>query len=152
MANDAVDVAEVWRRAPVNTRCQHAVFWVRLSRWGLSRARVSNWFAVRGGECVEKFAHIQLAHLGCESVKAARDDRQERGRVDRIEGIKSVVRRPDEHGEIERYSEAQQANQEYVSHARPLTCPAPAEGRGRTSVPRLAHAKKAPAHSPGCFV
>jgi hypothetical protein len=46
---------------------------------------VSDCFAVGGGERVEKSVHIEFAYLGSEGVQAARHDRQERGRVVRIE-------------------------------------------------------------------
>jgi hypothetical protein len=80
---------------------------------------VSKSLAVRSGELVEKCLHIKLAHLGFQRVKAACNDRQERGWVERIEGLKNVVRRSDERGKIERNSQAQQASENNVSHARP---------------------------------
>ena len=64
VAEDAVDAPEGWRHLSIHARHQHAVRPVRLWRPGLSGAFVSDWFAVRGGEHVEKIAHIKLAHLG----------------------------------------------------------------------------------------
>jgi hypothetical protein len=77
---------------------------------------VSEWFAVRGGERVQKIVHAQLAQLGFESVEAAHNNRQERGRVERVEGRKRLVRHGDERGKIERNSKAQQADENKVSH------------------------------------
>jgi hypothetical protein len=81
---------------------------------------VSELLAVRSGELVEKRLHIKLARLGFHRVKAARNDRQERGRVERIEGLKNVVRRSDERGQIERNSQTQQADENEAFHAQSL--------------------------------
>jgi len=62
-------------------------------------------FAVRGGEHVE-----EGAHLGFERVKAARDDRQERGRAERVEGFTGVVRCRNEQGKVDQESTAQQTH------------------------------------------
>jgi len=58
-------------------------------------------FAVRGGEHAEEVAHIEGAHLGFERVKAACDDRQERGRAERVEGFAGVVRCRNEQGKVD---------------------------------------------------
>jgi len=114
----------VWQHDAGDTGDRQAVRVLRLWHRGRSRALVSDWFAVGGGERVEKIAHAQLAPLGFENVKAARNDRLERGRVERIERLKGIVRCRKEHGKVERNSKAQQADENKISHARLPPMPA----------------------------
>ena len=81
---------------------------MRLSRRGLGRILGLCWLAVWGGERVEKFAHVERAHLGFERLKATRNDRQECGRVEGVKPLKRIVRGRNEQRKIERYGKTQQ--------------------------------------------
>ena len=58
---------------------------VRLSSLRLNGGLVSELFAVGGHERLSQIAQPQLAHLGLELAKLPCGDRQQRGRVVRIE-------------------------------------------------------------------
>jgi len=94
-----------------------------LGRWRLRRTLVSDGLADTGGGGVEKVAHPKVAHVGLDGMQAAGNERQECGRVVRIEGHDlGVVSRRDEEAETKGESEDNLADEANIPHARPRPC------------------------------
>lgn len=125
---------EAWRHPRASAEHRRANRSVRLSRRGLDRVLVLSWLAVGGGKRGEEIPHIELAHLRFERVKAAGNDRDERGRVEWIERRERVVGRRNEQRKIECDGETQQTNEHQVSHAQ--TLPPRSRRRGPGGTPR----------------
>ena len=87
----------------------------------MNGARVSDALAECGNDPIEKLPHVQLAYLRAEGVQTLRHDRQDRGRVVKIERLQRIVRGRDEYAQTAKDGERNGADETNVSHAEPLS-------------------------------